>query len=274
MNRKLRVAAFCRVSKNQDEQYSSLQAQTEYYCQYINGRYDWEFAGVYADRALGRCNRKMVKFQDMLNKCREGLIDLILVKSISRFGRNTLEMLQSFNELRNLKVDVYFEVEQLSLKDPRSDLMLTIYSALAQEESETRSYSIKWGIRQGFRNGISGFLNRICYGYKKTAGGKLIVNVAEAEALRQIYRWRDEGYTLRAISEKLKKCGIKAPRGGENWGPETLPKILANEKYTGNVLLQKTYVKDVLSGKQVKNEGKLNQYLVNDNNPVINTAIT
>ncbi len=102
---------------------------------------------------------KMPKFQDMMSACREGLIDLILVKSISRFGRNTLEMLLAFNELKTLNVDVKFEVENLSLRDPKSMLLMTIYSALAQEESETRSYNIRWGIRQGFKNGTSGFLH-------------------------------------------------------------------------------------------------------------------
>ncbi len=269
MNCKLSVAAYCRVSKTQDEQYSSLQAQTEYYCRYINSRCYWEFAGVYADRASGRCDRKMSKFQAMMSECREGQIDLILVKSISRFGRNTLEMLQAFNELKTLNVDVKFDVERLSLKDSKAMLMLTIYSALAQEESETRSYSIRWGIRQRFKNGTSGFLNRTCYGYRKLVNGKLVINAEEAEVIRQIYQWRAEGATLRVISSRLEKYGVKAPRGGETWGPETLRKMLANEKYTGNVLLQKTHVKDVLTGQQIKNRGQLDRYLVCYNNPSI-----
>ena len=138
--RRLRVAAYCRVSKSQDEQYNSLQAQVDYYMKLIQSRCDWEFAGIYADRASGRCNREMPHFQNMMSACRERLIDLILVKSVSRFGRNTLEMLQAFNNLRDNGIDVYFDVEKLSLKDPKSMLMLTIFAALAQEESETRSY--------------------------------------------------------------------------------------------------------------------------------------
>jgi site-specific DNA recombinase len=266
---KIRVAAYCRVSKTQDEQYSSLQAQTKYYSKFINRKCDWDFIGVYCDRASGCSNRKMPKFQDMMSACREGLIDLILVKSISRFGRNTLEMLQAFNELKALNVKVYFEVERLSLNDPKSDLMLTIYSALAQEESETRSYSIRWGIRQGFRNGTSGFLHRTCFGYRKMANGTLAINEEEAEVVKQIYHWRDDGASLREISAKLKKRNILAPRGGKTWGAETLRKMLANEKYTGNVLLQKTYVKDVLSGKQIMNQGQLDRYLVCSNHPSI-----
>jgi DNA invertase Pin-like site-specific DNA recombinase len=257
------------VSKSLNTQYSSLQAQADYYMNLIYNRSDWEFAGIYADQASGRCNKKMPQFQNMMNACRDGHIDLILVKSVSRFGRNTLEMLIAFQELKDMGVDVSFDVEKLSLKDPNSALMLTIYSALAQGESEARSYNIRWGIRQGFRDGTSGFLNRVCYGYKEAADVNLVIDSEEACVVRQIYQWRAEGDSLRAISAKLYQRRIKAPRGGSIWRPETLRKMLANEKYLGNVLLQKTFVMDELSGKQIKNIGQLEQYLVQENNSAI-----
>jgi DNA invertase Pin-like site-specific DNA recombinase len=267
--RRIRVAAYCRVSKSQDKQFNSLQAQADYYMKLIQSRGDWEYAGIYADQASGRCNKKMPQFQKMMGACREGLIDLILTKSVSRFGRNTLEMLMVFNEFKDIGINVFFDVEKLSLKDSKSTLILTIYSALAQGESETRSFNIRWGIRKGFRDGTSGFLSRACYGYRTIEDGNLVIFAEEAKVVRKIFQWRSDGDSLRTISKKLKQCGIKAPRGGHTWRPETLRKLLANEKYSGNVLLQKTFVEDVLNGKQVKNNGQLARFFVHDNHPAV-----
>lgn len=207
-------------------------------------------------------------FQDMMTACREHKIDLILVKTVSRFGRNTVEMLQSFQELRTLGIDVYFEIEHLHLKDPKSILMLTIFASLAQNESESKSYNICWGIRHKFADGTSKFLHRVCYGYL-SSGNALVIHPDEADVVKQIFKWRAEGDPLRTISFKLKQYGIKAPRGGSSWSPETLRKILANEKYTGNVILQKTYVSDYFNARQVRNQGQMPRYLVYDNNPAI-----
>jgi hypothetical protein len=146
--------------------------------------------------------------------------------------------------------------------------MLTIYASLAQEVSESRSYNISWGIRHNFANGTSKFLNRACYGYR-TKNDQLVICPAEAEVVKQIFGWRSEGTSLRTISYRLQQLGIKAPRGGLIWGPETLRKLLENEKYSGNVILQKTYIADYFSGKQAVNHGQLPRYLINRNNPTI-----
>lgn len=270
----LRVAAYCRVSTIQDEQYGSLQAQTDYYTNLIHSRPQWRFSGIYADKTSGRCNQKMPGFQKMMAECREDRIDLILVKAVSRFGRNTLEMLQAFNELREIGIDIFFEVEGLYLKDPKAMLMLTIYASLAQEESESKSYNIRWGIRRGFEDGTSKFLNRSCYGYGINEDGDLVISFEKAKVVRQIFQWRAEGDSLRTISTKLKQYGIKAPRGGDTWSTETLSKLLKNEKYTGNVLLQKTFVANFFHGMQVKNRGQLEQYYIENSHPAIITGNT
>ena len=264
----LQVAAYCRVSTTQDAQSGSLRAQFDFYTQFINSRSDWMFFGIFADKASGRCNQKMHGFQDMMTACREHKIDLILVKTVSRFGRNTVEMLQTFQELRALGIDVYFEIERLHLKDPNSILMLTVFASLAQNESESKSYSICWGIRHKFAEGTSKFLSRVCYGYR-SSGNALVINPDDANIVKQIFTWRAEGDSLRTISFKLEQHGVKAPRGGATWSPETLRKLLANEKYAGNVILQKTYVADYFTGRQVQNQGQMPRYLVHDNNPAI-----
>ena len=264
----LQVAAYCRVSTTQDAQSGSLRAQFDSYTQFISSRSDWVLFGIFVDKASGRCNQKMSGFQDMMTACREHKIDLILVKTVSRFGRNTLEMLQAFQELRTLGIDVYFEIEHLHLTDPKSILMLTIFASLAQDESESKSYNICWGIRHKFTDGTSKFLKRICYGYR-AEDDVLVIYPYEADVVKQIFKWRAEGVSLRKISFTLEQHGIRSPRGGATWSPETLRKLLANEKYTGNVILQKTYVADYFSGRQVQNQGQMPRYLVYDNNPAI-----
>lgn len=264
----LQVAAYCRVSTTQEAQSGSLCAQSDFYTQFIHSRSDWVLFGIFADKASGRCNQKMHGFQDMMIACREHKIDLILVKSVSRFGRNTVEMLQSFQELKTLGIDVYFEIEHMHLKDPNSVLMLTILASLAQNESESKSYNISWGIRHKFAEGTSKFLGRGCYGYR-SLGNTLVIYPDEANVVKQIFTWRAEGNSLRKISLKLEQRGVQAPRGGAIWSPETLRKLLTNEKYTGNVILQKTYVADYFSGRQLQNKGQMPRYLVHENNPVI-----
>lgn len=257
-----RVAAYCRVSTMQEIQHHSLEAQRDYYEKLIASRPHWIFVGVYTDQASGRHNLKMRDFQSMLEDCRNGKIDLILVKSISRMGRNTVQFLQACNELNDLGVDVYFEVEKLHINDPQAVRLLTIYASLFQNESESKSALITWGIRARFANGLSGFANRPCYGYRRNAEGLLEIVPEEAEIVRRIYSWHREGRSLRSISKTLADMGIKSPRGHSQWSIETIRKILNNEKYYGNVLLQKTYISNYFTGKQSVNNGELERYLL------------
>ena len=256
-----RVAAYCRVSTMQEIQHHSLEAQRDYYEKLIASRPHWIFVGVYTDQVSGRHNLKMRDFQRMLEDCRNRKIDLILVKSISRMGRNTVQFLQACTELNNLGVDVYFEVEKLHINDPQAVRLLTIYASLYQNESESKSALISWGIRVRFANGSSGFANRPCYGYRRNAEGLLEIVPEEAEIVRRIYSWHREGRSLRSISKTLADMGIKSPRGHSKWGIETIRKILNNEKYHGNVLLQKTYISNYFTGKQAENNGVLPKYI-------------
>ena len=260
--KKKRVAAYCRVSTQQDIQYHSLETQVQYFEKKILSTPYWEYVGVFADQVSGRCNQKMTRFQEMLKLCFEGGIDLILVKSISRLGRNTVEFLQVCDRLNQIGVEVYFEVENLYISDPKAVRMLTIYASLYQNESEVKSGSVKWGLKVGYMNGTSKLGDRPCYGYRRNADGALVPHPEEAENVRMIYRWRKLGLTLREISAYLTMASIKAP-GGENiWSLGTIQRILTNEKYKGDVLLQKTYVADYFTGSRRTNQGEYEQYYV------------
>ena len=264
-----RVAAYCRVSTTQEMQYHSLEAQREYFESIIGRTVNWIFVGVYTEQASGRNNGKMKEIQRMINDCRAGKIDFIIVKSISRLGRNTLQFLQACDELNALNVDVYFEVEKLHINEPKAVRMLTVYASLYQNESETKSYGIRWGNLVRFQNGNSKFYNRPCYGYKQTADGALEVVPEEAAGVIMIYDLNAECTSPRTIAKELMDMGIPAPRGGKAWGIETIRKILNNEKYYGDVCLQKTYIADYFTGKQVPNRGEYDRFLLQDHHPAI-----
>lgn len=267
--RTYRVAAYCRVSTAQEMQYRSLAAQRKYFEKLIHSKVNWTFVEIYADQASGRNNGKMKEFQRMMDDCRAGKIDLIIVKSISRLGRNTLQFLQACNEFNELGVDVYFEIEKLHINQPRAIKALTIHAAVFQNESETKSRNIKWGFYVRFKNGESKFYNRPCFGYKQSAEGKLEIVPEEAAVVKLIFDLKSQGSSLRSIANHLMGINIPAPRGGNAWGIETIRKILNNEKYYGDVLLQKTYIADFFTGKQVHNRGEYEQFLIHNHHPAI-----
>ena len=264
-----KVAAYCRVSTPQEIQYHSLETQRSYFEKIIGDKVDWIFVGVYAEQASGRHNLKMKEFQRMMADCRAGNIDFIIVKSISRLGRNTLQFLQACNELNKLHIDVYFEVEKLHINDPQAVRMLTLYASVYQNESETKSYGVRWGHLVRFKNGNSKLYNRPCYGYKQSPDGTLEIAPEEAAVVNMIFAWHSEGASLRTVASRLTEMEIKAPRGGDVWGIETIRKILNNEKYYGDVLLQKTYIADYFTGKQVPNRGKYECFLLRDHHTAI-----
>ena len=264
------VAAYCRVSTQEEVQLHSLKAQREFFEEKINSTLGWRFAGIYADFASGRYNKKMGGFQKMMQDCRNGKIDLILAKSISRMGRNTLEFLQACAELKYLNVDVYFELEKTYLSNPEAMRMLTIFASVFQNESEEKSENVRWGIHARFADGSSKFANKICYGYEHDTKGHLSPKTDEADVVKMIYGWRKEGFSLREISKRLSELKIKSPRGHDTWSIETIRKILNNEKYYGNVLLQKTFVSNYFKGKQSINKGEYKRYLIGNNHePII-----
>lgn len=264
-----KVAAYCRVSTQQEIQHHSLEAQREYYEKRITGNSGWEFVGIYTDQASGRNNLKMHDFQRMMEDCRAGKIDLIITKSISRLGRNTLQFLNACEELKSLNVDVLFEVEKLYLHNPKAVRLLTIYASVYQNESEVKSAYTRWGIRTRYANGTSATANLPCYGYRRDVNGELVIEPAEAVVVRMIYDLRNQGLSLREIAYELKERTIPSPSGKATWGVETVRRILQNEKYKGHVLLQKTYVSNFFTGKRATNNGELPKYLLEGHHEAI-----
>lgn len=267
--RSLRVAAYCRVSTQQEEQDSSLELQESRYRRMIEENPNWTDAGIFSEKATGLNLRGRSVFQTMMRRCRKGKIDLILTKSTSRFGRNTLDMLRALQELQSLGVDVYFEKENLWLHERKMQIILTMYCAFAQAESENMSRDIKWGIRQGFRSGTSGYAEFVCFGYKRGDDGRLAIDEPDAKIVRKIFQMKADGESLGTISAWLYENKILSPTGRERWSRESISKLLKNEKYVGDVMLQKTFVKDLLSGKQVKNKGELERYIIQGHHPAI-----
>jgi DNA invertase Pin-like site-specific DNA recombinase len=264
-----KVAAYCRVSTQQEIQHHSLEAQREYYEKRITGNSGWEFVGIYTDQASGRNNLKMHDFQRMMEDCHAGKIDLIITKSISRLGRNTLQFLNACEELKSLNVDVLFEVEKLYLHNPKAVRLLTIYASVYQNESEVKSAYTRWGIRTRYANGTSATANLPCYGYRRDVNGELVIEPAEAVVVRMIYDLRNQGLSLREIAHELKERTIPSPSGKATWGVETVRRILQNEKYKGHVLLQKTYVSNFFTGKRATNNGELPKYLLEGHHEAI-----
>lgn len=267
--RKLEVAAYCRVSTKVEQQQLSLGLQEQYYRDLINQRDDWEFAGIYLDVASGTSQRNRPQFRSMIEAAIRGKIDLIIVKSVSRFGRNTLELLETTRLLKQHGVDVYFEANGFHLLQLRSELILTIMAAAAQNYSERKSGDIKWGIHAGFQAGISKFADKVCFGYRKTDDGLLEIDPLQAEVVRNIFDWYLQGDSLHRISSKLFELRIPSPSGKERWTTATISKLLSNEKYTGDVILQKTYIQDFWNHTQAENEWVLPKYLYENNNPPI-----
>ena len=268
-SRKVRVAAYCRVSSDKEEQRMSLDSQIRYYQEQIAACENWDCAGIFSDHGSGLKDEERTALQTLMEKCRQGKIDLILTKSVSRFGRNTLNTLITTRELKALGVDVWFEKERIHLLSQDSEMMLTAYAMFAQAESESMSRNIRAGIRYGFKNGNSGYAHFVCYGYELDSNGKLVINETQAAIVREIFARRAAGQSLAKISDWLYENSIQSPTGKERWSRETLNKILHNEKYTGDVLLQKTYVSDLLEGAQIKNSGERSRYLYQNNHPAI-----
>lgn len=267
--RHLRVAAYCRVSTELEEQTSSIELQERHYSQLIAGNPHWENAGIFLERATGLNLNERPEFRRMIAQCRKQRIDLILTKSISRFGRNTVDMLRSLRDLHGLGIEVYFEQEDMWLNEQRIQILLTAYCALDQAESEDMSRNIKWGIKRGFETGTSGYAEFVCFGYKRGDEGRLVIDEPDAEIVRKMFEMRAAGSSLGAISKWLYENKIISPTGKTHWSRETISKLLRNEKYVGDVLLQKTFVEDLFSGKQVKNQGKLERFLIQNHHPAI-----
>jgi site-specific DNA recombinase len=260
---KLRVAAYCRVSTDSDEQATSYEAQVEHYTEFIKKNPEWEFAGIFADDGISGTNtKKREEFNRMIEECMSGRIDMVITKSISRFARNTLDCLKFIRQLKEKNIPVYFEKENINTMDAKGEVLLTIMASLAQQESQSLSQNVKFGIQYRYQQGHVQVNHNRFLGYTKDANGHLIIEEEEAKVVRRIYREYLEGASLNGIGRGLEADGILTGAGKKRWRPETVQKILKNEKYMGDALLQKTYTVDFLSKKRVKNTGIMPQYYV------------
>ena len=267
---KKRVAAYARVSTDSDEQLSSYEAQVEFYTRHIQSNPEWEFVNVYTDEGISGTNtKKREGFNRMVADALSGRIDLILTKSISRFARNTVDTLTTVRKLKEKNVEVYFEKENIYTLDAKGEVMITIMSSLAQEESRSISENVTWGKRRSMEEGRFSLAYKYFLGYKKGDDGILQIVEEEAKIVRKIYQLFLKGKTIRAIADHLTKCGIPTPRGKEKWSASTIVSILTNEKYKGDALLQKTYTADFLTKKSKKNRGEVPQYYIKDSHPAI-----
>ncbi|HEX3018027.1 MAG TPA: recombinase family protein [Caproicibacter sp.] len=252
--KKMRVAAYARVSSGKDAMLHSLSAQVSYYSDYIQKHSGWEYVGVYADEALTGTKEGRVEFQRLLADCRDGKVEMVLTKSISRFARNTLTLLEAVRELKGLGIDVYFEKENLHSISGDGELMLSILASFAQEESRSVSENCKWRIRKRFQAGEPANW-RFLFGYR-IYKGNVEIDSQQAEIVRMVFRDYLAGKGMDKIAKKLSSMGIPRLYGGE-WNASRVMEILKNEKYTGNALLQKAFVADHLTKKEVRNCGEL-----------------
>lgn len=258
--KKKRVAAYARVSSGKDAMLHSLSEQISYYSTMIQNRPDWEYAGVYADEATTGTKENRAEFQRMLTACRVGQIDLILTKSISRFARNTVTLLETVRELKSIHVDVFFEREQIHSMSGDGELMLSILASFAQEESRSVSDNCKWRIRNNFKQGTPSCCQILGY---RWVDGRYEIVPEEAETVRMIFRDYLSGMGRVLIHKKLLELGLPTKTGGQ-WTDNGIAHLLRNEKYCGDLMLQKTYVADPITKKKCINHGELKRYYVRD----------
>ena len=264
--RKRRVAGYARVSTDHEEQASSYETQMTYYKSYIEGREDWDYVGMYSDDGITATNTKHRDgFKQMVEDALAGKLDLIVTKSISRFARNTVDSLVTVRKLKEKGVEIYFEKENIWTLDAKGELMITIMSSLAQEESRSISENTTWGKRKQFADG------KVSLGYSRFLGydKDFKINPEQAETVRTIYRLFISGLSLYAIAKKLETLGLKAPAGGDKWNISTIRSILTNEKYRGDALLQKEFTTDFLQKTRKKNQGEIPQYYVEGHHEAI-----
>lgn len=261
-NQKLRVAAYCRVSTDSEEQINSYKNQLAYYTEKINSKTEWKFAGIYADEGItGTSMKHREDFKRMLRACREGRIDLILCKSVSRFGRNSVDVLRTIRTLRERNIGVLFEKEGVDTRTMNSELILAFHSAFSQSESESISGNVRWGLRKAYENGTIQIGPNL-YGFRREKDGPVLVDEEKAAVIRQIAQWFLDGDSLHTIADKLAQRHIPSPKGKDTWSTATLRSLLTNEKYKGDALLQKTYRPSLFSDRAVQNDGDLPKYYV------------
>ena len=269
--KKRRVAGYARVSTDHEDQTTSYEAQVDYYTNYIKSRDDWEFVTIYTDEGISATNtKKREGFKAMIADALAGKIDLIVTKSVSRFARNTVDSLTTVRKLKDEGIEIYFEKENIWTLDSKGELLITIMASLAQEESRSISENVTWGQRKRMADGKVSFAYSRFLGLDKDKEtGKIVVNPEQAETVRLIFHLFLEGMTPHSIAAELTSRGIKTPAGKDVWNQQTVRRMLSNEKYKGDALLQKEFTVDFLQKKMKKNEGEVPQYYVEGNHEAI-----
>ncbi|HEM2866161.1 TPA: recombinase family protein [Streptococcus suis] len=268
--KKRRVAGYARVSTDHEDQATSYESQMRYYSEYINGRDDWEFVKMYSDEGISGTNTKLrTGFKAMVEDALNGKIDLIITKSVSRFARNTVDSLTTVRQLKEVGVEIYFEKENIWTLDSKGELLITIMSSLAQEESRSISENVTWGLRKQFAEGKVHFPYTNVLGFKAGEDGAIVVDQDEAKTVRYIFQQALIGKSPYHIAKDLTEQGIPSPSGKSHWNATTIKRMLRNEKYKGDALLQKTYTIDFLTKKKNINRGELPQYYVENNHEAI-----
>lgn len=267
----LRVAAYCRVSTEQEEQQNSYQVQISYYTDLINRKKEWTLVKIFADEGIsGTQAKKRPEFLKMIRMCRQQKIDLIITKSISRFARNTVDCLEYVRQLKDLGIGVIFEKENLNTLTMTSEFMIALYGSFAQAESESISKNVSWGKQKAYAEGKVSFQYAKLLGYKKGENGKPEIVPEEAETVRMIYDLFLDGLSFTRIKNALESQNLLTAMGKKIWSESNIKSILKNEKYVGDALLQKTFTVDCISKKVQKNNGERPMYLVtNHHDPII-----
>ncbi len=272
--RRTRVVAYCRVSTKEDEQLNSYENQLKHFKEAISENPEWEFVGIFADKGIsGTSVKKRDEFNKMIRLCKRGKVDMIMVKAISRFARNTVDCLKYTRMLKDIGVDVFFEEQNLHSTQPGAELYITIYGCMAQNESENLSANVIWGKLQSAKEGKVSFVYSQTLGYRKGADGNPEIDEEQAVIVRYIYNSFLAGEGMNTIAEKLNQEGIPTVRGGK-WGKSTIYSILTNERYKGDAIINKTFVVDCLTKKVKKNNGERPKYYVENNHPAIIDATT
>jgi DNA invertase Pin-like site-specific DNA recombinase len=268
--KRLRVAPYCRVSTDSDEQLNSYEAQIEYYTSKIAENPEWSMVRLYADEGItGTSMRKRKEFLKLIEDCEKGKIDMVITKSVTRFARNTLEGIQTVRQLKRMGIGVFFEKENTNTLYLDNEMVLTFFFSQAQAESESLSGNVRWGHRKNFQDGKVYYQYKSFLGYRRGPDGQPEIDEEEAAIVRRIFSEFLMGNSLRKICHSLESDGIKTVRGRDTWSESTLKSMLRNEKYIGDALLQKTYIADLFTHQSKKNRGELPQYYVHDCHPAI-----
>lgn len=266
-----RVAAYARVSTGKDAMLHSLAAQVSYYSELIQSTSDWEYVGVYADEDISGTKDDRANFQRMLQDCRAGRIDMVMTKSVSRFARNTVTLLETVRELKLLGVDVFFEEQNIHSIGMDGEFVLTVIASFAQAESLSVSENLKWGFRHRYEEGNVVQIGPM-YGYRYR-NGKILVDEQQADVVREVFRRVADGQSYTSIARDLNERGIGTNFRGK-WQPQRIIGMIRNEKYTGNALMQKTFSNNYLEKKTVRNQGELPMfYIDNSHEAIVDEAV-